>query len=599
MLDVNITATNYVVTATETAYNFTVSSDNSLFTVTDVSYLFTVTNNITQVSFDGGTPGFDPSVKFRGDWVSGTVYTRNDLVNYAYSLYVCQIEYNTTLTSTTPPPSDSSNWIRIVWKEAPFAWVTSTGFVDVGTNLSVGASARIAGNLGVTGTTNIVGPLTVDSNLSVTGTTTLVGPLTVSNNTGTFRDLNVTRQFNINGLNYPVQKGSFGQVLTTNGSTTATWTNLGDLQSWSLNADLYTNEFNIVTGIDDTAAPAEIIYRDLTIGTGETGNFQAYLNFNGGRSGSGIPTINAITTLYSSGALSLQSDSGAVTMSGVGDLTISGNEVNISASTANPTKGINLSGPRIRVSGIFTATGASYFTEPIHGETNLDPVRIGDGGIIFADGTVQLSAGGGAFTATQIASSSTLGVIRVGQYLSINSGTGVLSVDRDTLKSGTTWYTLPRASTSTLGGIAVGNGLVMDGDTLNVATTITSVVGRINLTEDMYTNVYAIRRSSGSSTYIDLSNARFASGNNSLDLFANTVYLTADTTSIELSKNNSTIYIKANETVIGQSAGYSTLQVGRIYNYAGTNAPFFPAGVQYPDNTIQVTAFYPDQGLLI
>lgn len=43
--------------------------------------------------------------------------------------------------------------------------------------------------------------------------------------------------------------------------------------------------------------------------------------------------------------------------------------------------------------------------------------------------------------------------------------------------------------------------------------------------------------------------------------------------------------------IIGASEEQSQLNVQKIYNYAGTGAPFFPAGVQYPDSTIQVTAF--------
>jgi hypothetical protein len=41
------------------------------------------------------------------------------------------------------------------------------------------------------------------------------------------------------------------------------------------------------------------------------------------------------------------------------------------------------------------------------------------------------------------------------------------------------------------------------------------------------------------------------------------------------------------------------LHVRAIYNYDGTFAPFFPAGVQYQDQTVQRTAWRGyDQGLI-
>jgi hypothetical protein len=40
------------------------------------------------------------------------------------------------------------------------------------------------------------------------------------------------------------------------------------------------------------------------------------------------------------------------------------------------------------------------------------------------------------------------------------------------------------------------------------------------------------------------------------------------------------------------------LNVNRIYNYNGNFAPLFPAGIQFGDQTIQRTAYEPDNGLL-
>jgi hypothetical protein len=49
---------------------------------------------------------------------------------------------------------------------------------------------------------------------------------------------------------------------------------------------------------------------------------------------------------------------------------------------------------------------------------------------------------------------------------------------------------------------------------------------------------------------------------------------------------------------VGPDEYHSELHVQKIYNYAGTYAPFFPAGVQLADQTVQVTAYHPDGGPL-
>lgn len=68
-----------------------------------------------------------------------------------------------------------------------------------------------------------------------------------------------------------------------------------------------------------------------------------------------------------------------------------------------------------------------------------------------------------------IASASTLGGIKVGTGLSIDSTTGVLS------STGGGTYTLPTASSSTLGGVKVGDGLSINSST-GVLATISKIV---------------------------------------------------------------------------------------------------------------------------
>ena len=76
--------------------------------------------------------------------------------------------------------------------------------------------------------------------------------------------------------------------------------------------------------------------------------------------------------------------------------------------------------------------------------------------------------GGGSYT-LPIASASTLGGIKVGTGLSIDSTTGVLTA------TGGSSYTLPTASSSTLGGVKVGDGLSIDSST-GVLATISKIV---------------------------------------------------------------------------------------------------------------------------
>lgn len=70
-----------------------------------------------------------------------------------------------------------------------------------------------------------------------------------------------------------------------------------------------------------------------------------------------------------------------------------------------------------------------------------------------------------------IASANTLGGIKVGSGLSINSSSGVLSNN----------YSLPTASSSTKGGIQVGTGFNMSGTTMNLNTATASSLGGVKV----------------------------------------------------------------------------------------------------------------------
>lgn len=524
MIEVIVTATNYQVSSSEITNPVTVTADNSLFTVTSVVSNFTVTNVTPQFTFstDGGA-GFDFATKHTGEWISGTQYARNDVVRYQYSIYICNIATTATLVSSTPPPIDPTNWELFTFNEWPRAYLTVTDFLSVG------------------------GPLTAASTATFNGAVSFNGNL-LSQGNATFNNLAVNEQFSINGLNYPKSPGLYGQVLTTNGVTTATWVNLGELVFWSLSNDLLTNGFNIVTGTGGGGNP------QLTIGSGTTGDLQSYLKFNT----NGTIEVKGATSFLNA----IQSSAG--------------------------------------VSG---ASGA-FGTLNITNTAQFGGLTTHNGGIRFADGSILTSTnviigGTGTNTGTvsiPTASASVLGVVRVGQYLTID-GSGILSVNTATLPGN---YVLPVASASTLGGIKVGTGLeIAPGGVLNFIGTTTVAVGFVDLDQPMNTNGNVIRYSAANpNSYVDVNANDVTIGANTATIrlgFVDSEYQTkiTDARKIELSAPNLVFGEQNTGTVkIG------TLYVNRIYNYAGTFAPFFPAGVQFQDNTVQRTAYEPDGGLI-
>jgi hypothetical protein len=545
VIEVNVTSTDFSVVVTDSVSNITVTADNSLFTVTSVVSNVTVTNVTPVITFSTEGFGFDFAVKHRGEWLPNTDYTRNDVVRYENSIYICQIQYNVILNSSTPPDEDTASWELFYWNQWPKQYLTITNWLDVGTDIEAGGNLTVGGNAQIGGTTTLNGNTTINGNVQINGR--LQGISEFVANTGTFNktlsvgNTTTTGTFFINGLRYPQGKGIYGQVLFTGGDETglADWVNLGELQSWSLNEDLYTNGFNIVTGRTGFSTP------QLTIGIGTSTSFEANINFPS--SGEKI-FLNANNVEVSD------------------DLDVNGNiaVTNIDADNVRVNqllKGVDA----------FSGVGVEF-------------------GIRFPDGTVQTSASTGtAFTATQIASETRLGVIRVGQYLQINSSTGVLSVNADALPPN---YTLPAASTITRGGIRVGSGLeISSGDILNVSTS--TAFGDISLYKDMLTNGNKIKYGIGAnSSYLDLEDG-------TLDLVARPgtgISMAAGLTTI---LNTSSIVLSSDYTQIGPDVNNSELRVQNIYNHAGTSAPFFPAGVQYQDNTIQRTAWRGyDQGLI-
>jgi hypothetical protein len=589
MFTVIATATDYIVVSSSTQANFTISSENNLFTITNQTTNFSVVSTQTAVTVATLAGGFEFNSNYLGEWTTGT-YVTNNLVTSNQSLYVLNYPYAQQYNSTTVPEQDST-WRRVVWHEAPFNVLTATRATFVGT-------------------ATFGGPATFNNTATFAGRTNFVGTLT--------SDWIVTENFVLNGLTYPHNRGAYGQVLFTNGTDIANWVNLGDLQNWSLSEDLYTNGFNIVSGSTST---------NLKIGMGTSGNLSKHIAFN--------PTnieLRGETKMY--GDVYIEPAGFQL-----GNLVVA-NDIECHNVIASG----NLYGTTVDVTNVEAGNITSS------GQVTADTVvaRIGLNGQTLAVGNyIQFSDGSRLYTATTatstssglvpIATSSQLGIVKIGARLSI-TGDGTLSADDQSNP-----YTLPTASTSTLGGVKIGSGIVIDGSgviSVNTLTISSATVGVVSLTQDAYTNGYKITSGSiiaeyflqfgTTSTYLggggagigslyinpqrlDLSHPTAvnltsngihlqSSGDLELetsgttDLYIHSSNASADLSlasnrDVKISSARNVLLSSSTATIVGTGGASSILRVQNIYNYAGTYAPTFPAGIQFGDNSVQFTAF--------
>jgi hypothetical protein len=479
------------------------------------------------------------------------------------------------------------------------------GVTDSG-SLIVQNNALVSGNLTVTNTATILGSLNVgditgNGGVSIAGslrvlgtstfsTSTINGPL-VLNNTGTFNDntyFNSTATFTeintprlkVAGLLYPVNTGSFGQVIANFGNGYAEWRNLGDLNFWSLSDNLFTNGYNIDTGGSSGGGyPSLEIKRAVS---------KIALNDDG---------ANQSINLYAPGIIKLR----------VGETYTTFGSSGLSSNGSAGFTGGGSFGGNVSIAGILSGSNSDYGGR----------LRIGSNGFEFSDGTRLNTALPDLSDILPVATSSILGGVKIGNNINVTAE-GVISVAAP--------YTLPIASGSSLGGIKIGSGLSIDvAGVVSVASTITVLTtSTVSLGQDMYTNGYAIRNNSITypNAFIRLSGSGYGSGSieESIRLDADRIYLNSrtdiagmltagDITSTGGLAVNAGLLVNNTSTVItspyirlgARDSGHTDigeLRVKKIYNYAGTYAPFFPAGIQLADQTVQVTAYFPDGGPL-
>jgi hypothetical protein len=468
MITVEVTTTNYIVSATEATYNVTVSADNTLFTITNVTPSFTVTNVTPLITFTADGTGFDFVQKNRGAWVSGERYYRNDVVYYQYSTYICAVDPLSYVESATPPLTDTTNWELFIFNEWPRAYLTVTNWLNVGSTATIGGPLVVNNSATITGTLAVSTSTTIGGNLSVNGNFNLAGSITAANGTFT-NSLRVggatSGTFYINGLQYPRDKGTYGQVLYTNGTTDAAWVNLGELTFWELSEDLKTEGFNIVSnGVGN----------QLTVGGGQTGNFHNSIKFNTVANGSDIDvhgTTNFDDNVNITGNVVIQ---GGVTMQNklrVNDVLGIEGWTGSTATFVKVNTGIKFPDG---------TTQTSAFSLPVASIYQLGGIKVGDGlymGLGIRSQYLNVST----------ATTATIGGVIVGEYLSINTGTAVLTVNTTTLAAaiGQSSYTLPIATNSTLGGIRVGPTLDINTTTgvLNADYATTASVGVVQVGE--------------------------------------------------------------------------------------------------------------------
>jgi hypothetical protein len=440
---VNVSTTDTNVTTTVYEYPVTITPDGDQpVTITGNTTVIETTSELstTTIYTDAIELLVDDFANyFKGDWVSGTVYRRGELVNSAYSLYVCNTGTDTTITSTVAPAQDESNWRRVVWKEAPFASLTVTTTATV-QDLIVSRNFVMGSGSG--------------SGLTINSTATFNGPA-FFNDTASFNQDVEFNQLSVDtlqvaGLYYPANKGLYGQVLTTNGDTTSSWVNLGDLVFWSLSNDLYTNSYDIISnsptarlaiGSAVTGTPENVFKQAIVFEPNNSYDNDApdqALN-----SDYGLSEVNHISiyNLQDDGQIKVKAD--RTRIYGQDSLEIG---LDRFAAFGDPQYTVM----RMNEDGTIFRNNVTFDDAvDVAGTLDVSTIR-------FNDGSVQSTAPGALTTAT----ASVLGGIKVGTYLTINPNTGVLTINTATLGAAiSNNYELPFATASVLGGIKIGSGL--------------------------------------------------------------------------------------------------------------------------------------------
>jgi hypothetical protein len=308
-------------------------------------------------------------------------------------------------------------------------------------------------------------------------------------NTGTFQNL-FTEYFTLNGLAYPHSRGLYGQVLATNGTDYANWVNLGDLNFWSLNSDLLTNSYNIVTGVNSGDPNPQ-----LTLGSGVTNNLKSYIRFNEvlPSATTGTITILGNTTFqnavaFNNGFSGVAAVFTATTLRILGTSTFAGTATfgGITTFAGTATYASTATFADVRIKSVNTLSGWTGTTSTY---VNIAP------GIRFADGTI--------LTSTNAISEGATGVsaIYAGQGITTSTTTATSTLTIAVIVS------LNTATTATIGGVVIGPTLYINTQTavvnVNTATTATAGVMKIGFGLVLNTFTNAVDVSFTGTTFLE------------------------------------------------------------------------------------------------
>ena len=173
----------------------------------------------------------------------------------------------------------------------------------------------------------------------------------------------------------------------------------------------------------------------------------------------------------------------------------------VATTTSN---GLMSASDKTKLDGI--AVNANNYTLPTASSSTLGGVKIGSN-ISVNNGVISISkdnitnalgyvppsvSGGGTSSYTlPTASSSTLGGVKIGSNISVNNG--VISISKDNITNalgyvppsvsggGTSSYTLPTASSSTLGGVKIGSNISISNGVISVPAASSSVLGGVKI----------------------------------------------------------------------------------------------------------------------
>jgi hypothetical protein len=515
---------------------------------------------------------------FKGEFTSTAevIYYRGHIVRHNQNIYVANVEPSERVTNPAAPPGNDqwrlifsqtglTGWqvtaMEKAYNQGPwnagatyalYTWVEHQGYIWelINQNGSYNSEpTRANANWKQIGSQG-------DQALFTTSSVTFRN-LSITNGIAT--NFTVTNRLTAGGIRYPITPGLYGQVLTTNGVNEANWTDVASTGTgtirpatreniggvivgtglnitaggvlsltsgtsganigWNLTDDLTTNGFGIYTGTPDPINENFPVPR-LEIGSGEYNAVDASLLFEARTSstsviklvgdtvriGSGNPTFNTINyevRVSTTGTNIL----GPVTFSG-GALNL--NPLNYDVYIGNTATLFGTSTTKVYIGGSVYAAPRPYigsridilsrvaFKEGIYGEASVNPVKV-PAGIQFADGTIQRTNAGYTLTT---ATSTSLGGIKVGSGLIMDLATGILEVPLATttstglirvgsglsINSGylsvtavPNDYVLPTASVSVRGGIQIGNPFYMNGDILSINTATTSSFGVIKV----------------------------------------------------------------------------------------------------------------------